>query len=189
MIEFAIAIPVLALLLIGSIVLGKLAYQAVIVGEAVDEASKIAMVDRLSPSGGGSLQMSNDDLLKWIRAAAKEGDPTMDSESICPDGDWKFRHSPSDIFSAIGSGGNFFDNFNSQSNAVPGGNKNGDTTIDGIERWLNPGLQTMRVKFNFKSGINDAVLTVRLAQHATSYQMFTVPFNGPSGGSVSGSGC
>jgi Flp pilus assembly protein TadG len=194
LVEFALAMPVLVVLLVGSVALGRLAYQITIVNEAVDEATKIAMVDRLDSNGDHAQSMSNDDMIKWIRAAAAEGDKTIDPNSICPDGNWEFHHGTSDIISGIANkGSGFLNDFNNNAEkANSTGNLKNDKggTVDTLERWLNPGLQSLRVTFKFRSGIgNRWDLTVPITRHYTSYQMFTVPFNAPSSGAVSASGC
>ena len=184
MVEFALAMPILGLLFMGSLGLGRLGYQTVIVGEAVEEAGKIAMIDRLSSDGSSSQQMSNDELMQWIRAASVEGDPTINKDSICPDGNWEHHASSSDIFLKIGDMISGYTDSTNQVNV--GGNPPEHSTLDGLERWLNPGLQTARVKFRYQALAGDFGLTVHIQHYFTSYQMFTVPLNFPSNGAVSG---
>ncbi|HEV3232199.1 MAG TPA: TadE/TadG family type IV pilus assembly protein, partial [Candidatus Dormibacteraeota bacterium] len=89
MLEFALALPILALLLMGSLALGRFAYDIQIVREAAYEGSKLGAVDRLAPPGQDQVAYtpSNEVILQWIRVAAVEGDPSINPHAIALPGD------------------------------------------------------------------------------------------------------
>lgn len=191
MIEFALALPILAILLIGSISMGRFAYQTMIVRETVLEGAKMQMIDRARDNGHGfeSSQMTNDQVLGWIRAAATTDDPSIKPTQICvPNGGggnaWQFDERAQDQLGTASqaNGNSFGDNYASKSGGIFGSSK----IVGTLEPWLNTGLQTMKVNFYFDSGFgNDWSYRVTINYHYTRYAMFTFPFLAKQAGEVS----
>jgi hypothetical protein len=168
-VEFALALPILALLLIGSLTLGRAAYDATIVQEAVDEAGKAAAIDRLSADQKHAFQMNEVTLRDWIRTQANTMDPTIDgantiicSPGVNPNWDYNQGEMPKGM---PASGGIYGDAQGFLGGAVGGF----------IAKVLNPGLQTMRVTYNYKTTIGVMSFPITYNMYYSKYQMTWTP--------------
>jgi hypothetical protein len=169
-IEFALALPILALLLVGSLTLGRAAYDATIVQEAVDEAGKAAAIDRLSADNKNAFQMDEPTLRDWIRTQANTMDPSIDASKtiICspgvkPNWDYNQGEMPKGMPASSGIYGSAKD--------FLGGAVGGF-----IAKVLNPGLQTMRVTYNYNTSIGPAIsFPISYTMYYSKYQMTWTP--------------
>ena len=175
LIEFAMALPVMAILLVGSLTIGRAAYDANIVQEAMDEGGKASAIDRLS-SGDQSSAYSMDEptVLQWIQTSANTMDPSIDAGNhvVCSptpsgaDSNWDFNQG--DLppgFPASGSG--IYGNVQGFLGGKAGGF---------IAKVLNPGLETMRVTYNYNTSIGPGVtFPIRYVVYFSKYQMTWTP--------------
>jgi hypothetical protein len=184
MLEFALSIGVLAALLLGALTLGRYAYDRMIVRETMEEAAKMAMIDRPKADSNGDVhawQMSNQDLLDWIKAASHEVDPSIDPNNVrqaAGNDPWKYsdtaKKSPGDngAPSLISQLVTEINNFLS---ALPG---SPSVSEGGFTRAINPGAETMRVQFKYDSGLGpDWTWDSEIDFDFTRYTMFTLPFS------------
>ena len=203
MLEFALALPILALLLMGSMALGRFAYDVQIVREAAQEGTKLGEVDRLAPPGQEQVAYTppNEVILQWIRVAAVEGDPSIDPHSIALPTDpqwsggnaWEFDpNAQPPVRDAENTFGGITQ-FTSSLGALPsipyfhtGTCSSGSNAL---EQTLNPGLTTLRLVYHHDSGFGpDLRWSVPITFDFTRYEMFTFPLSGYEGGCVSDPG-
>jgi hypothetical protein len=188
MIEFALSMGVLGALLMGSLSLGRYAYDRMIVREAMEESAKMAMIDRPRDTGGGThaWQMSNHDLLEWQRTAAHEIDHTIqhdDLQAVDANGNangtdpWKYSDS------AHGSPGHngppgLVTQLLGKINGILDGASLPHISEAGFTRAFNPGAETMKVKFRYNSGLStEWSYNTVIDFDFTRYTMFTLPFS------------
>jgi hypothetical protein len=187
MLELALSMGVLGALLMGSLSLGRYAYDRMIVREAVEESAKMAMIDR--PKDGHAWQMSNQDLLDWQRAAAHEADHSIDPLAIRPVGGsdpWKYggadntpgaNGAPGLITQLVGDVNKFLAK-------LPG---SPTVSESGFTRVVDPGAETMRVMFKYDSGLSSAwTWDSEIDFDFTRYTMFTLPFSPEEAGDFPG---
>ncbi|MDP9325562.1 MAG: pilus assembly protein [Candidatus Dormibacteraeota bacterium] len=173
MIEFALALPILALLLVGSLTLGRAAYDATVVQEAVDEAAKASAIDRLSADKNNAYQMNEPKLLEWIRTQANTMDPSIDANNtiVCSptpgglEGNWGYNQG--EMPKGMPAGGGIYGDAQSFLGGKVGG---------AIAKVLNPGLETMRVTYNYKTSIGPALTyPITYNIYFSKYQMTWTP--------------
>jgi hypothetical protein len=164
MLEMALVLPVLAILLMGSLSVSRAAYDAMIVQELADEAGKMGALDRLSPDGNDSYQMSTEELVQWIKEGAHYLDSSIAQDSIAADPNFHF------------TGKNVFED--------PHSGAYGDMqcflSAGPLATILNPGLNTVHLKYNYATGFATATIPIRYDFHYTAYQMSWIPFTDPS---------
>ena len=196
--EFAFALPFLALLLIGAASLGKYAYEAQIVRQTMIETGKLAINDRTKDSTSTAYQLSNTDLFRWLRTAAHEQDNSIAGTDLvlpqsgfgnCSPGNecsaWQYKpgvdpHDDgelNDIKSSLNIG-----------LAIHKGNCSNDTA--NVIAFLNPGLETMRVNFQYNTGLGGGwrISPRTFTYNFSRYQMLSFPLNFPEGGCVTDDG-
>jgi hypothetical protein len=172
MIEFALVLPLLSVLLVGSLSLGRGAYDSMIVQELSDEAGKAAAIDRMGPGGSSSRhQMSSKELLEWIQAAAHTEDSSIDPAAIrCrPSMDFTSGSVPSGVPKDNGGG-------------VFGTLVTGGQTIGQIAPLLNPNIMTMNIRYNYDTGFGGASIPIDYTFHYTAYEMVWFPNLGNGAG-------
>ena len=174
LIEFAMALPVMAILLVGSLTIGRAAYDANIVQEAVDEGGKASAIDRLSSDQASAYSMTEPTVRDWIRTSANTMDPSIDANSTIActptpagaDSNWDFNNGevpPGMPQSGSGIYGDF--------QQFLGGKAGGF-----IAKVLNPGLETMRVTYNYNTSIGPGVtFPIRYVVYFSKYQMTWTP--------------
>ncbi|GAC1332775.1 MAG: hypothetical protein NVSMB17_12330 [Candidatus Dormibacteria bacterium] len=176
--EFALSLGVLGALLMGSLSLGRYAYDRMIVREAVEESAKMAMIDR--PRDGKSWQMSNADLLEWQRTAASEMDHTIKHDDIRPipgSEPWKYSDSAHATPGANGAPG-LISQLVAKVNGFLSNASLPTISQAGFTRAINPGAETMRVMFRYNSGLStDWNFDSEIDFDFTRYTMFTLPFS------------
>jgi hypothetical protein len=172
MIEFALVLPLLSVLLVGSLSLGRAAYDSMIVQELSDEAGKAAAIDRMAPGGSSSRhQMSSKELVEWIRAAAHTEDSSIDPNAI--------QCRPSLDFTA-----------GSVPNGTPQDNGGGvygtlvgvGQTVGQIAPILNPNIQTMNIRYSYATGFGGTTIPIDYTFHYTAYEMVWFPNLGNGAG-------
>jgi Flp pilus assembly protein TadG len=169
-IEFALALPILALLMVGSLTLGRAAYDATIVQEAVDEAGKAAAIDRLSSDQKHAYQMNEPTLRDWIRTQANTMDPSINAAStiICSPGvnpNWDYNQG--EMPKGMPASGGIYGDAQGFLAGATGGF---------IAKVLNPGLQTMRVTYNYNTTIGPAIsFPISYNIYYSKYQMTWTP--------------
>lgn len=186
LVEFALTLPILAVLLVGAAALGRYAYEMQIVREAVVEGSKMAVIDR--PADGHAYQMTNDEILTWVRDAVHEADPAIDRMQITVpkrSAPWGFDPNsdldPNKNASEKSFTDNFMQSVNSLSIPIHFGTCDSSPPVETL---LNPGLETMRIDFQFNSGFGDNwhVPAPEVRYSFSRYEMLTIPLNFPEGG-------
>ncbi len=196
MLEFALSIGVLGALLMGSLTLGRYAYDRMIVREAVEESAKLAMVDRPHAVGKDSVrawQMSNAELLEWQRTAAHEMHHTIAPADIQPVGGtdpWKYTDKPLKAPGAEGAKGSIRQVVDKVNGLFDDAGLPSAVHVSpaGLTRAFNPGAETMRVMFKYNPGLSaDTTINSEIDFSFTRYQMFTLPFSPEEAGGFPGS--
>ena len=174
MIEFALAMPILALMFIGSLSLGKAAYDAAIVQEAADETTKMAAIDRLNPAGKDAFQMTEPQLLAWMQASANMMDPSIAPSSIqCTPGttpQWKY------------DSGNFPPGLAPNNHSGVFGALTGiaSSGLGDFISHLNTGLGSMKVTYNYDPGFSVGVhVPIKYVINYSKYTETWFPFSRP----------
>jgi hypothetical protein len=197
MIEFALSMGVLGALLMGSLSLGRYAYDRMIVREAMEESAKMAMIDRPRDTGGGThaWQMSNRDLLEWQRTAVHELDHTIqhdDLQAVNANGNpsgtdpWKYTDNAHQTPGANGPPG-LISQLLGKINHLLDGASLPHISEAGLTRAFNPGAETMHVKFRYNSGLStDWSYNTQIDFDFTRYTMFTLPFSPEEPGDFTG---
>ena len=194
MLEFALSIGVLAALLLGALSLGRYAYDRMIVRETMEEAAKMAMIDRPKPDSNGDVhawQMSNQDLMDWIKAASNEVDPSINPANVrqvSGNDPWKYSDSAHNTPGANGAPGLITQLVAEINNFLSGLPGSPSVSEAGFTRAINPGAETMRVKFAYSSGLGpDWTWDSEIDFDFTRYTMFTLPFSPEEPGDFPGS--
>ena len=198
LLEFAFVLPFLALLLVGAAGLGRYAYDAQIVRQTMIETGKLAINDRTKDSTSTAYQLSNTELFRWLRTAAHEQDNAIAPTDLtlpkggfgnCSVGNecnaWQFKPS------ADPSDGGALQEFQSSLDiglAIHKGACSNDTA--NVISFLNPGLETMRVDFQYNTGLGGGwKISPRTFTYSFSrYQMLSFPLNFPEGGCITDDG-
>ena len=197
LIEFALALPILVLLLVGAAGLGRYAYDVQIVRESMVETGKLAIDDRTNTKTGTAYQLSNTELFRYLRDISHESDNAIDGHDLtlpngfgnCANGNecsaWQFKPS------ANVNDNNSLNQFMAQldiglaihKGACPNNTAN-------VMAFLNPGLETMRVDFQYNTGLGGGWrISPRTFEYNFSrYQMLSFPLNFPEGGCVQDDG-
>ncbi|MEA2646493.1 MAG: TadE-like protein [Chloroflexota bacterium] len=184
MLEFALTLPILMIMLVGSFSVGRAAYDAEVLQEAVDEAGKVSVIDRLNPAKDDSFQMSDPQLLAWIRVTASTVDPTIDPKSITCEGQ---GHNPAWDY----EGGEYPNGLGTEEHgglisAVQhiASDKLGPFDL----QLLNPSLETFRVTYKHNTGFGPgATIPMTYKFYATEYAMTWFPAG--AGGQGSHTSC
>jgi hypothetical protein len=199
MLEFALSMPVLALLLMGSLAMGRFAYDVQIVRESAQEGAKLGAVDRLAPPGQDQVAYTpaNEQILQWVRVAAHTGDPSIDPHAIAIAGDpsggdgawWEFNpnEQPPDMDRENTFGGisQFIQGLASLPSFPYFHLGQCSASSSSLEQMLNPGLTTMRLVYNHDSGFGSGYRwSVRIDYSFSRYEMFTFPLSGYEGGCI-----
>ncbi|MFN2465550.1 MAG: TadE family protein [Candidatus Dormibacteria bacterium] len=189
MLEFALSIGVLGALLMGSLSLGRYAYDRMVVREVVEESAKLAMVDR--PHDGQAWQMSNAELLDWQRAAANDIDHTIqpgDIDHVDGPDPWKYTDKPLNAPGANGPQGFISQVVDKVNGLLDDAHLPVKVSKAGFTRAFNPGAETMRVMFKYNPGLSvGGTINSEIDFSFTRYQMFTMPFSPEEDGSFPGS--
>jgi hypothetical protein len=177
-IEFALALPILVLLLVGSMSLGRMAYDTMIVQELTDEAAKMGGIDRLTPDKSEARQMTDQELVDWIRESAHTEDNHIDQKSIGCDPNFIFTGGDP---SQLPKGSDVYKNL---TNVLSGGG-----TI--LAPALNPSIETIHLKYNYDTALGPGLnYTVKYQFHFTKYQMVWLPLvAAATGGSTASATC
>jgi hypothetical protein len=171
LIEFALAMPILLILLVGSLTISRGSYDAEIVQESGDEAGKMAAIDRVDPTGNHAYSMTDSQLRDWINASAHLQDSSIALGAItCTSnpGNWKFQ------------GGQTPPGAPSQGSDIYG-------TLLGIGgsdlwSWLDPSFGTMRVTYMHDLGLSAGPpMPINYVFHFQRYQMTWLPFTAKKG--------
>ena len=167
-VEFALTLPILALILIGSISIGRAAYDASIVQELSVEAGKMGGIDRLDPGGSQAYQLSDNELVDWIRESAHVVDPTISKTSIgCDPNFYPVSGDPSQLNGGKGKNGN--DIYNGLTGFLSTGNS-------GVAQALNPSLETVHLRYNYSTGIAGGLaFPINYQFNFTKFQMVWLP--------------
>lgn len=194
MIEFALVLPLLVLLMIGGIDLAHMAYDNVIVDEAMNESAKLSMDE----SNGSTI--TNAQLLDWMRQAAHTADPSIapgDIQAPAQGDDgvnpWEFDGKQFDqvrsaVSPAAGTQGTALGGLNatpdpSYSQAATAGSAGCNSHLGAdwsAERFVNPGLQTMRVVYSFNTGVGRGVgIPITHKRAFTAYEFLMLPIPEP----------
>jgi hypothetical protein len=205
LIEFALVLPILALLMVGAVDLTHMYYDDGIMHQVVTETGKLAMVEHQGHV------YTNDELLHWMRTAAMADDPTISRGDITAAAatqinPWEFdgahfdqisgdpAHDPSGV-SASPANAETTD----LTKAAPAtsGQQTADSSqqscsthfFNGLfdaERLINPGLETIRVRFSFNAAIFNTLHAppITYTKAITQYQFLALPI--PNPGCVSG---
>jgi len=198
LLEFAFVLPFLALLLIGAAGLGRYAYDAQIVRQRSLMAGKLAINDRTKDSTSTAYQLSNTELFRWLRTAAHEQDAAIAPTDLtlpqggfgnCSVGNecsaWQYKPGvdPHDD-SAL----NDFKESLNIGLAIHKGNCSNNTA--NVIAFLNPGLETMRVNFQYNTGLGGGwrISPRTFTYNFSRYQMLSFPLNFPEGGCVTDDG-
>ncbi|MGI8609683.1 MAG: TadE/TadG family type IV pilus assembly protein [Candidatus Dormibacteria bacterium] len=173
LIEFAMTMPLLALMFVGSLSLGKAAYDAAIVQESVSEASKMAAIDRLNPAGTDSFQMNEPQLLDWIRASAHMMDNSIDGKNsiVCTPGttpQWKYDSGNFPPGLEPGNHSAIFKGFGSLASGP----------IGDVLSHLNTGLGTMKITYNYDPGFSAGFsMPIKYVLNYSKYTETWFPFS------------
>ena len=200
MLEFAFALPILAVMLVGAAGLGRYAYDAQIVRQSMIETGKMAINDQTNNSTSTAYQLSNSELFRYLRDIAHEQDNAIAGQDLTlPDTDpagssctggancaaWQFKPS------ANPNDGGALDDFQKKLDiglAIHQGSCHNDTA--NVLSYLNPGLETMRVKFQYQTGLGGGfrISPTVFEYNFSRYQMLSFPLNFPQGGCIQDDG-
>ena len=199
LLEFAFSLPILVLLLVGAAGLGRYAYDTQIVRQSMIETGKMAVNDKTGPTGT-AYQLSNSELFRYLRDIVHEQDnaiagtdltlPAVDpAGTSCLNGNkcaaWQFKPSVNR------TDGTALDDFQKQLDiglAIHKGSCHNDTA--NVLSFLNPGLETMRVNFQYNTGLGGGyrISPRTFEYHFSRYQMLSFPLNFPEGGCIQDDG-
>lgn len=174
LVEFALVMPLITLMFVGSISLGRAAYDAAIVQEASDEATKMAAIDRLNPSGKDAFQMNESQLLDWIRGSAHMMDTSIaESSIVCTPGStpqWKY------------DSGNFPPGLdpNSHASVFKGLETIASGDLGDLISHLNTGLGSMKITYNYDAGFSTGFsVPIKYIINYSKYTETWFPFSRP----------
>jgi hypothetical protein len=200
LLEFALALPILAILLVGAAGLGRYAYDVQIVRQSMIETGKMAINDRTNPATGTAYQLSNTELFRYLRDIAHEQDNAIAGQDLtlpnvdpagksCAGGNncaaWQFKPSASRTDKGA------LDDFQKMLDiglAIHKGSCHNDTA--NVLSFLNPGLETMRVNFQYNTGLGGGykISPQTFEYNFSRYQMLSFPLNFPEGGCIQDDG-
>lgn len=176
-IEFALALPLLLILLLGSWSVSQAAYQAQIVQETAFEGGKMAGIDRVRADNKDSFQMTDDEVLLWVNAAAHEADPSIGPSypsGPAPikfiggrnkNGGFQFNGDASKLYSNGKPDSGVFGTLGSIASAGP------------LADLLNPNLKTAELEFDYQPGFSTGgSIPIRYSFDYTTFAMVWVPF-------------
>ena len=172
LVEFAITLPMLVILMLGAWSVSHAAYDAEIVKEATYEGGKMAGIDRLRADHQDAYQMTDDEVVSWMNAAAHEADGTIGWTAI------KFvgNRNSNQGFQFDGSADQLNDSPNHPSNEIFGSLTSlfsGGSFADK----LNPELKTATMEYDFDSGVGPGwTYPIRYKFDFQGYMMVWIPF-------------